>query len=76
MEATAGKEPSKRSLTHIDLCCCVGQSAAVMLLPDSPENSGVPSGRRLEAGAQAVLSGFILPKDSAQPTKYVFCLNS
>lgn len=64
--ATAGKQPSKRSLTHVDLCWCSGQSAATLPLPASPENSGVPSGRRVEAGAQARLPGFMLPQDSSQ----------
>ena len=60
------REAIKQEVTYVDLCWCAEQSVAVLLLPASPENSGVPSGGRLEAGAQAVLSGFIIPQDSAQ----------
>lgn len=67
--ATAGRQPNRRSLTCVGLHWCAEQSAAVRPLPASPESSGILSGRRLKAGAQAMLSGFILSQDSTVSRK-------
>lgn len=47
-----------------------------MSLPASPENSGVPSGRRLEAGAQQCSLALYFSRIVHRQQKYIFCLNS